>query len=102
MKKISVIIPTFNREKILRNTILCLLNQKDINVDDYEIVIVDSGTDSTDIFIKYIQGKININLIYKKIEKSRNRSFIRNEGAKLARNEILCFLDSDRRYIESF
>lgn len=94
-KGISVIIPTFNRVKFLYSTLICLINQK-IDVDcGYEVVIIDSGDDETELMVKMFQNSGQVSIIYKKIKKCKNRSLLRNVGAELANYTILCFLDND-------
>ena len=90
----SVIIPTFNRAEFLYPTLLCLCNQKDLPCE-YEIIVIDSGDDGSDVITANVKKSFNCQIFYKKIKKCKNRSLIRNEGAKLARYGILCFLDND-------
>jgi glycosyltransferase involved in cell wall biosynthesis len=90
--KISVIIPTFNRSKYLHSTLICLTNQK--TEVSYEIIIIDSGNDDTQMVVKYFQ-KIYSNILYRKIKDCNNVSLLRNTGAENARGDILFFLDND-------
>ena len=95
-KGISVIIPTFNRAKYLYSTLICLCNQETSLELNYEIIIVDSGNDKeTKSVIEELIDKGNIFIKYRKIQKCKNRSFVRNLGAKKAVYNILCFLDND-------
>ena len=94
LEGISVIIPTFNRAKYLYSTLICLCNQK-YSSCDYEIIIIDSGTDETYKIVNFFQNKFKVRIIYKKIKSCGNRSFIRNKGVKLSNYNILCFLDND-------
>jgi len=89
----SVVIPTYNREKLLRTTLLSLSKQN-YPKSKYEIIVVDDGNDATDKMIKSL--KIS-NLRYFKIKKLAHRcvSRARNFGIKKARGEIIVFLDSD-------
>ncbi len=87
--KISVIIPTYNREKLLKRTIDSILHQT-INAD--EIIIIDDGsTDNTKKVIASYNNK-QIKYIY---QKNQGVSNARNQGIKIAKNEWLSFLDSD-------
>lgn len=95
MKKLSVIIPTFNRAKFLYSTLICLCSQNGIGNDEYEIIIVDSGNDDTESLVNEFIKTVPVNIIYKKNESCKNRSLLRNLGAGEAKNEILCFLDND-------
>ncbi|MBR1638075.1 MAG: glycosyltransferase family 2 protein [Treponema sp.] len=92
---ISVIIPTFNRANYLYSTLICLCNQKICDGVEYEIVIVDSGEDETENVVQMFQKSAKARIVYKKIKKCRNRSLVRNTGAKLAKYNIFCFLDND-------
>ena len=90
--KITVIIPTYNREKLLLKAIDSVLNQT-IKVD--EIIVVDDGSnDDTKCIIK----NLDIRYIY---QKNSGVSSARNLGIKLASNDWICFLDSDDIWIET-
>ena len=91
--KISVVIPTFNRKEMLYPVVLCLLNQ-DTQIE-YEIVIIDSGTDDTQSVILQLQSQFGEKIVYKKIKHCHNRSLLRNKGAVLSKSEIIVFLDND-------
>jgi glycosyltransferase involved in cell wall biosynthesis len=87
--KISLIIPTHNREKLLTKTIQSVLNQT-VKVD--EIIIIDDGSiDNTKNIVNNYQND-TIKYIY---QDNKGVSSARNNGIRLARNEWLCFLDSD-------
>lgn len=88
---ISVIIPTFNRENHIYKAIESILNQS-YNVN--EIIIIDDGsTDNTkDIVHNYIEKHSNIKYIF---QNNSGVSKARNIGIKEAKNEWICFLDSD-------
>lgn len=95
LKGISVIIPTFNRSKFLYSTLICLCNQT-INTDlEYEIIIIDSGNDNTETIVKSFQNNGQRPIIYKSINKCKNRSLLRNSGAEIAKYSTLVFLDND-------
>lgn len=91
----SIIIPTYNRSLILKDTLTSVLNQ---SFTDYEIIVVDDGsTDNTDEVIKEFKNE-KIRYYYKKNEE---RSVARNFGADKASGEYLIFLDSDDRMKEN-
>ncbi|MCF0125328.1 MAG: glycosyltransferase family 2 protein [Treponema sp.] len=98
---ISVIIPTFNRQNYLYPTLLCLLNQEIKSNFDFEIIIVDSGTDTTNEMVALLAGK-TVRIRYKRIRNNTNRSLLRHCGAKLAKFEYLLFLDNDMLTPNSF
>ena len=55
MKLISVILPTYNREKLLKNAIYSVLNQTYSNLE--LIIIDDNSSDNTEILIKSFNDK---------------------------------------------
>ena len=88
MPQISVVIPTFNRAKLLKKAIESVLLQ---SLRDFELIIVDDGsTDETSKVISRIDGKI----IYIK-QDNLGPSSARNRGIKEAKGEFIAFLDSD-------
>jgi glycosyltransferase involved in cell wall biosynthesis len=89
---ISVVIPTFRREKQLLEAIDSVLSQSDVSL---EIIVVDDSPDGsaraavatvTDARVQYMQ----------RAEPSRGRpALVRNDGARVARGRYLHFLDDD-------
>jgi glycosyltransferase involved in cell wall biosynthesis len=87
--KISVIIPTHNREELLEKAIQSVINQ---TVKVAEVIIVDDGsTDNTKEMISRFENNC-IQYIY---QENKGVSNARNHGIKVAANKWLCFLDSD-------
>jgi glycosyltransferase involved in cell wall biosynthesis len=85
---ISVIIPTYNRAKLLPQAIESALVQ---TYPHYEIVIVDDGsTDETSEIIKPYINKVRFIT-----QKNRGVSAARNRGIREAKGELIAFLDSD-------
>lgn len=89
MKKpnLSIIIPTFNEEKYIKNTLLSIKNQD--YKGTYEIIVVDGN--SRDNTVKIAKANANKIIIIRK----RRTSVSRNTGAKHASSNILIFLDAD-------
>lgn len=86
---ISVVIPLYNKEKHIVNTISTVLNQ---TYTDFELIVVDDGsTDQSAQQVAQIQDN-RIRLIQKENE---GVSKTRNLGVHLAKNELVCFLDAD-------
>lgn len=86
--KVSVIIPVYNRENLIRRAIDSVLRQ---SYRDYEIVVVDDGsTDSTPRELDSYGGQI-------KVIRQANRGpyAARNAGIKSSEGEYIAFLDSD-------
>lgn len=88
MPKVSVIIPTYNRAKTLKEAIDSVLSQR---YADLELIVVDDGsTDETrEIILSYLPY---LNYLY---QEHRGVSTARNKGITHARGDYFAFLDSD-------
>lgn len=89
--KLSVIIPAYNGERFLAETLDCVLNQ---TLKSVQIVIVNDGsTDSTaEIIADYAKKHSNILPI---TQPNSGVSAARNNGIRNASGEYLLFLDTD-------
>ena len=98
--QISIIIPSYNSAKTIRETIYSCLIQENIK---YEIIIVDDlGKDNTRAILEDIKKSCpdaKINLIYR--ASGLGQSTARNEGIKKALGKYICFLDSDDKFCNS-
>ena len=88
--KISIIIPTFNREKIIEHSIKTVLNQTYNNIEI--IVIDDCSTDDTESVINEIKDN---RIRYIKLKKKKGANYARNLGINMASGKYISFLDSD-------
>lgn len=87
----SVVIPTYNREKFILNTLESVFAQ---TYPHYEIIIVDNcSTDRTIELLQPLADTGKIRLI--KHEKNYERARSRNTGMENATGDFLTFLDSD-------
>jgi len=99
----SVIIPVYNGEKYIKDSINSALNQ---TYDNLEIIIVnDASTDRTEeIIFSNFSDLIGKKIKYFKNPKNMERVYSRNFGAEQAEGEYLFFLDYDdlweKDYIE--
>ena len=85
---ISVIVPVYNREKLIQNCIESLLSLE-YPKDRIEIIIVDNGSsDRTAEIIKRYA------LIYV-LEEKPGVSCARNKGVSISRGDFIAFIDSD-------
>jgi glycosyltransferase involved in cell wall biosynthesis len=88
MPAVSVIIPTFNRSKLVVNAIESVLAQ---TYRDYEIIVVDDGsTDNTAEALKPYMGRICY--VY---QANLGTSAAKNKGIQVARGKWISVLDSD-------
>jgi len=93
--RFSLIIPTYNREKLLEKSLQNLYKLK-YPRDKFEIIIVDNNsTDNTKKVVKEFQGA-NPDLSVKYVfERRQGRSFAFDTGAKTAQYSYLVSLDDD-------
>jgi glycosyltransferase involved in cell wall biosynthesis len=88
MPKLSIIIPTLNEEDYLPILLSQIRKQK---FSDYEIIVADAGSQDKTVEIAKSFGCT--------ITKGGKPAKGRNEGAKIAKGEILLFLDADNIYL---
>jgi len=88
----SVIIPTYNRRDLLRYTLKCLINQKNPG-GSFEVIVVDDGsTDDSPYIVREFQDLLDLRYIWKP-DRGFRVAEARNLGIKLARGNIIVFLD---------
>lgn len=89
---VSIIIPTYNVETYISETIECVLNQ---TFNDWELVITDDcSTDTTvDIIKKYINTDSRIRLSV--LPNNSGAAKARNNSIEKAKGRYIAFLDSD-------
>ncbi|MEA3497983.1 MAG: glycosyltransferase family A protein [Campylobacterota bacterium] len=88
--KISVIIPTYNRDSFIEKTVQTVLNQ---TVMPDEIIVVDDG--SSDNTEELLDSLITTKKIKYIKQQNSGVSVARNRGIKESSNSWICFLDSD-------
>ena len=90
--KVSVIMPAYNCEKFIDETIESLLNQTYTN---WELIAVDDcSTDKTGEILKKYAEKDN-RIKYVKNDDNLGAALTRNNAVSLAKGQYLAFLDSD-------
>ena len=89
--KVSIIIPVYNEEKVIKDCLNSLSNQ---TYKDLEIIVVDDG--STDKTVERIKGF----KLLKQVHKGSGEA--RNLGANHAKGEILVFVDADMTFRKDF
>lgn len=92
---VSVIIPNYNNEKYLTESIKSVLSQTYKNI---EIIICDdhSTDNSADILDTYSKDYNNISVVYN--ENNKGVSYTRNHAIKASNGEYITSLDSDDIY----
>lgn len=90
---LSVIIPTYNGQKYLTETLDSIVIQRDDNIEC--LAIDDGSTDDTLEIAKSYQSKLSIEIIERK---QGNWVANTNYGLSVARGEYACFLHQDDRW----
>lgn len=93
---VSVIIPTYNREKTILKAINSVLNQSYKNI---EVIIVDD--DSKDNTESIVMSLKNEKITYVKNRRNLGPSGARNKGITLANGSYIAFQDSDDEWLPS-
>lgn len=90
-KKISVIIPVYNAEKYLRETLDSIIKQ---SYENWEIILVENGSKdkSPEIIREYEEKYSEIRMIK---GPGKGPGPARNRGLKLAKGEYIVFADAD-------
>lgn len=87
--RISVVIPTYNREESLRE---CLREVTSQDYPDYEVVVVDDGSQD---WTRAMITRDFPEVIYLRQETNRGPAAARNRGIRFASGEIIAFTDDD-------
>jgi len=86
----SVIIPVFNSERTIKETLNSLKKQTEKR---FEVIVVDDGsTDKSYSIISNFKKSLNLKILK---QKNSGPASARNKGAKISKAEVLIFLDSD-------
>ena len=90
---VSIITPTFNREKYIEETIQSVISQTTSN---WELIIIDDGSsDNTlEILNRYSKKDKRIH-VYQRESKPKGANHCRNIGIEKSNGKYLMFLDSD-------
>ena len=91
--KISVIIPTYQRSDMLMEALRSLREQT-LFPGDFEVIIIDNSRDGVERLMKLSDEEEKLNLVYTH-EPQCGLHYARHAGAKVAKYEILAYLDDD-------
>lgn len=90
---VSVIMPVYNREKVLAYSIKSVLEQ---DYKNFELIIIDDGSSDGSIAVVESFSDKRIKLI--KQRSNSGHSAARNAGLNAARGKIIAYLDSDNTW----
>ena len=91
--RVSVVIPTYNREHVLPRALASVLSQ---DFADLEVVIIDDG--SRDETPARVAGIADPRVRYTRFDKNRGIGAARSAGVEASRGDLVAFLDSDDRW----
>lgn len=94
MVKISAVMPTHNRDKIIGESIQSIIDQTENN---WELIIVDDHSDAEDKTEAVVKSFADERIFYIKLDDKFGRGIAaaRNFGVMLAKGEYIAVLDSD-------
>ncbi|MFQ3220674.1 MAG: glycosyltransferase involved in cell wall biosynthesis [Paraglaciecola sp.] len=99
MKKISVIIPLYNRAHFLKRALDCVLAQTYKNI---EVILVDDGsTDSTKEIVDQLNDKYSFKIDYF-YQLNSGAAIARQTGVTHATGGLIAFLDSDDLWLDYY
>src|SRR5574344_1639183 len=92
---VSIIVPVYNAEKFIGETIESVLNQ---TYKNFELLLVDdcSKDKSVDVINKYVQKDKRIKLICNK--NNSGAALSRNIGIDASKGRFICYLDADDKW----
>ena len=93
--EISLIIPAYNEEKQILNTLISVIEYMEETPKSYEIIVVDDGSrDKTAEMVKSLEPYIKL-ISYRE---NRGKGYAVAEGVKAAKGEYIFFTDADLSY----
>lgn len=98
MPKISIIMPLYNAERFLKETLASIKKQK---LQEYELICINDGSEDHTAHIVEEHAKKDSRYVVLNNPKREGAAFSRNRGIKVARGEYLCFLDGDDIFDEN-
>lgn len=91
---ISIIIPSYNRESLIKETLDSILAQ---TYKDWECLVVDDGStdNSAEVVRRYVNTDHRIKLLVRPEERTKGAPTCRNIGFENSKGEYIYFFDSD-------
>lgn len=90
---ISIIIPTYNRDRVLKDCLRALFDQT-LPKNKYEVIVVDDGSidDTKKVVKKFVDDGENVKYLF---QKNQRQGIARNNGLKIAKGKIIVFIGDD-------
>jgi glycosyltransferase involved in cell wall biosynthesis len=87
---VTILLPVYNSEKYVRETIKSLLDQ---TFSDFEILVIDDG--STDTSAEIIQSYKDERIVYVKNHSNKGLIYTLNKGIELSKGKYIARMDAD-------
>jgi glycosyltransferase involved in cell wall biosynthesis len=97
LPKISIVIPAYNVAPYIGETLASVFAQ---TYTDFEVIVVNDGSPDTEEFERALQPYLK-RISYLKQE-NRGASAARNAGLRVARGELIAFLDADDLWLPQY
>ena len=93
-KKVSIIIPTYNRAHVITDTLKSIVEQ---TYDDWECIVVDDHSDDNtkEVVESYIAKNTSFQYYKRPVDKPKGANACRNYGLKKSSTDYVIFLDSE-------
>lgn len=92
MPLVSIVIPAYNSSKVIKATLLSVIDQTYSNI---EVIIVDDYSDDFLALSALIDSLNDTRINLHRLKEKGNGAIARNYGASLSKGSVLCFLDAD-------
>ena len=91
MNKVDIILPTYNCEKYIEETLNSIINQ---SFENWKLTIIDDASQDNTLYLikKYLNDK---RISLKQLKKNKGTGFCRNLALKYSSSEYVAFVDSD-------
>ena len=101
--KFSIILPTYNRSFLLKETLLSLINQN-FDKSEYNIIVIDdnSNDNTKDIVNELINKNVDSNIVYHKNKSNKGIWYNRNLGIELAKWDVIIQTEDDAKYSKDY
>lgn len=92
--KLTIVLTVYNKEQYLHRAFKHLLDQEDVNHDDYEVLVVNDGStdESAAIISAFAQFDKRIRVL---AQDNQGLSMARNNGVDASKGEYVWFVDAD-------
>lgn len=92
MPKVSVVMPIYNRAYAIGDAVRSVYDQ---TYENWELLVMDDGSEDADTLKRKLAAFDDERIHYHRLERTGNISYVRNEGCRRAKGDIIVVHDSD-------